>query len=117
MYLGITRWHHTQSDNVLVGKRRQLKSISSLKGDDCDTDHYQVVITIRERERERLSLKKEMKQNLVADRCKLNKLLDDQIRKEFHIDVAISLSVLQGLKMSSVVCEAVTPASALRRRT
>ena len=58
---GIT---HNQIDHVQVDKRRQLSIIDvrSLRRADCDTDHYLVVATIRER----LSLKKGIKQHLVA---------------------------------------------------
>ena len=57
---------HNQIDHVLVGKRRQsnIIVIHSLRGADCDTDHYLVVTTIRER----LSLTKGIKQHLVAYR-------------------------------------------------
>ena len=51
---------HNQIDHVLVDERRQssIIHISSLRGADCDTDHYLVIATIQER----LSLKKGIKQ-------------------------------------------------------
>jgi hypothetical protein len=84
----------------LVDERRQssIIAICSLRGAVCDTDHYLVVGTIRER----MSLKKGIKQHLVADRYNLNKLLEDQTRKEYQIDVANRFSDLEGLEISSV---------------
>ena len=61
--------------------------VHSLGGADCDTEHYLVVMT----KWERLTLKNGIKQNLVADRYKLNKLLDNETRKKYHIDVANKL--------------------------
>ena len=60
---GIT---HNQKYHVLVDKRRQssIIDVRSLRGADCDTARYLVIATIRER----LSLKKGIKQHLVADR-------------------------------------------------
>ena len=51
---------------------------------------------------ERLSLKKGIKQHLVADRYKLNKLVNHESRKEYQIDVANRFSALEGLEISSV---------------
>ena len=47
--------------------------------------------------RERVSLKKGIKQHLVADRYNLNKLVDRETRKEYKIDVANRFSALKGL--------------------
>ena len=62
---GITQ---NQIDHVLVDKRGEssIIDIHSLRGADCDTNHYLVVATIRERQ----SLKKGIKQHFVADRVK-----------------------------------------------
>ena len=106
---GIT---YNQIDHVLVDKRRQIKllietkpidlikrrlssiiDVRSLRGADCDTDHYLMVVTIRER----LSLKKGIKQHLVADRYNSNKLVDRETRKEYQIDVANRFAALEGL--------------------
>jgi hypothetical protein len=50
----------------------------------------------------RLSLKKGIKQHLVADRHNLNKLVDHETRKEYQIDVANRFWALEGLEISSV---------------
>ena len=91
---------NNQIDLVLVDKRRQssIIDIRSLRGVDCDIDHCLVVAIIRERQ----SLKKGIKQHLVADRYNLNKLLDNDTRKEYQIDVANRFSVFEGLEICSV---------------
>ena len=35
---------YNQIDHVLVDKRRQIIDVGSLRGADCDTDHYVVVV-------------------------------------------------------------------------
>ena len=45
-----------------------------------------------------------MKQNLVSDRYSLNKLLDDNIRKEYWIYVADRFSALEDSEIS-IVCD------------
>ena len=52
--------------------------------------------------RERLSLKKGIKQHLAADRYSLNKLVDRETRKEYLVDVANRFSVSEGFEISSV---------------
>jgi hypothetical protein len=52
--------------------------------------------------RERLALKMGVKQHLVTDSYNLNKLLDHDTRMEYQVDVVNSVSVLEGLEMSSV---------------
>ena len=48
--MDVARWYNKQSDHVLVDKSRQssIIDVRSLRGADCDTDHYLVVATIRE---------------------------------------------------------------------
>ena len=52
--------------------------------------------------RQRMLLKKEIKQNLVADRHDLNKSRGDETRMECHINVAHRFSTLEGSEISSV---------------
>jgi hypothetical protein len=68
---------------------QSIADIRSLREDDCDTNHYLVVATIRKR----LSLKKGIKQHLVTDRYDLNKLVDHQARKLYQRDFANGFSV------------------------
>ena len=51
---------------------------------------------------ERLSLKKGIKQHLVADRYNSNNLVDSKTRNKYQIDVANRFSALKGLEISSV---------------
>ena len=55
-----------------------------------------MVATIRER------LSKKGKHHLVTDRYNLNKLLDNETKKEYKIDVANRFSALEGLEIFSV---------------
>jgi hypothetical protein len=48
--------------------------------------------------RERLYLKKRLKQHFFVDRYNLNKLVGHETRKEYPIDVANRFSVLEGLE-------------------
>jgi hypothetical protein len=50
----------------------------------------------------RLSLKKGIKQHLVAESYNLNELLDHETRKEYQMDVANRFSSLEGLEVSNV---------------
>ena len=87
---GIT---HNNLDHILVDNRRQssIIDVPSLRGADCDADYYIVFATIRVS----LSLKNGLKQYSVADRIKLNKLLDHETRKEYKINVGNRFLVLE----------------------
>ena len=49
-----------------------------------------------------MSLKKEIKQNLVAHRYNLNELFSHQIRKKYQITIAYRFSALESLDISWV---------------
>ena len=53
---------HNHIDHVHKRKLSNIINIRSIRGADCDTDHYLFVTTLRET----LLLKKEIKQQLVA---------------------------------------------------
>ena len=77
----------TKNEYVYFFKKNRQSNvidIHSLNGADCDIDHYLVVSTIRDR----LSLKKGIKQQMVADWNNVNKLIDHKTRKQHQIDIS-----------------------------
>jgi hypothetical protein len=67
---------HNQIDHVLIDKRQHsnILDILSLRGADCDTDHYLVVAKLRER----ISVNKHARQKFDLERFDLKKLNDTE---------------------------------------
>jgi hypothetical protein len=77
---------HNQIDHILVDRRSHssVLDVQSLRGADCDTDHYLVVAIVRER----LVANKQRSQRFHMKRFNLKKLNEVEGKEQCHVEVS-----------------------------
>ena len=70
--------------------------VQSFRGADCDTDHYLVVLTVRER----LAVSKQEAQKFDVERFNLRKQDELEVRKQYQIEITKRFVALENVSDS-----------------
>ena len=86
---------HNQIDHILIDRRWHSSVLDgrSFRGADCDTDHYLVVVEVRER----LAVSKQAPQRFDGERFNLRKRNELEVRKRYQIETTNRFAALENL--------------------
>ena len=86
---------HNQTDHILIDRRRHssILDVRSVRGADCDTDHYLVVPNVREI----MAVTKQEAQRFDGERLNLRKLNELEVRKQYQIEITNRFATLGNL--------------------
>jgi hypothetical protein len=89
---------HNQVDHILLDTRWHsgILDVRSLRGADCDTDHYLVMSKVRER----LAANKQAAQKFDAERFNLKKLSELEARKQYQLKISKRFAAFEPLNVS-----------------
>jgi hypothetical protein len=90
---------HNQIDNVLIDERRHssiLLDVRSIRGADCDTEHYLIVAKLRER----ISVSEQARRNFDLERFDLIKLDEVKVKEKYHVEISNRFAALESLDES-----------------
>ena len=86
---------HNQIDRIMIDGRwhSSILHVRSFRAADCDTDHYLLVIEVREI----FAVNKQAAQKFDEERLKLRKINKLEIRKQYEIEITKRFAVLGNL--------------------
>ena len=86
---------HNQIDHVLIDRRwhSSVLDVRSFREDDCDTDHYLVIVKVRERLAEFI----QASQRLDRQRFNLRRLNEPEVREQYQIEITNRYAALENV--------------------
>jgi hypothetical protein len=82
-------------DHILIDRRwhSSIPGVRRFRGADCDTDHYLVVVEVRER----LEVCKQTAQAFVGERSNLSGVSEMRVRKQYQFRITNRFAALENL--------------------
>jgi hypothetical protein len=92
---------HNQIDHVLIDRRQHsnILDVQSFSEADCDTDHYLVIVKMRER----LAVSKRAAQKIDMDRFNVKKLNGGDVNEQYQVTIRNKFAALENLEGSGAI--------------
>ncbi|PNF30921.1 hypothetical protein B7P43_G03205 [Cryptotermes secundus] len=83
---------HNQIDHILIDRRphSSIRDVQSFRAADCDTDHYLVVVKVRER----LAVSKQITHRVHMERFNLKKLNEVGGKEQYRVEISNRFTAL-----------------------
>jgi hypothetical protein len=88
--------NHKEIDHILIDRRRHssILDVRWFRAADCDTDHYLVVLRIRERQ----AVSKQTMHRVRMERFTLSKLNEIEGKTQYRVEISNSFAALENVE-------------------
>jgi hypothetical protein len=87
---------HYQTDHIWIDRRQHssILEVRSVRGADCDTDHYLAVAKVRDR----LAVSKRAAQKIDTERFNVKKLNEGDVKEQYQVTIRNKSAALENLR-------------------